>query len=104
MAPLPTKAVTSATVYTIGDILSQNKEGRDMGELDRGRILRSLLAGLIGHGPMSHVWYHVSEDFFDGVLVGHHWWDFIPKVVVDQVCRKFVLALLMYRLYCIQYY
>jgi hypothetical protein len=34
---------------------------------------------------MSHVWYHVSEDFFDSVLVGHHWWDFIPKVVVDQV-------------------
>ncbi|KAL7505153.1 hypothetical protein ACHAXN_002649 [Cyclotella atomus] len=84
MAPLQTKAVTSATVYTIGDILSQNKEGRDMGELDRGRIVRSLLAGLIGHGPMSHVWYHVSEDFFDSVLVGHHWWDFIPKVVVDQ--------------------
>lgn len=85
MAPLQTKAVTSATVYTIGDILSQTKEGKDMGELDRGRIVRSLLAGLIGHGPMSHVWYHVSEDFFDGVLVGHHWWDFIPKVVVDQV-------------------
>lgn len=86
LAPLQTKAVTSATVYTIGDILSQNKEGKDMGELDRGRILRSLLAGLIGHGPMSHVWYHVSEEFFDGVLIGHHWWDFIPKVVVDQVC------------------
>ena len=86
LAPLQTKAVTSATVYTIGDILSQNKEGKDMGELDRGRILRSLLAGLIGHGPMSHVWYHISEDFFDGVLIGHHWWDFIPKVVVDQVC------------------
>ena len=89
LAPLQTKAVTSATVYTIGDILSQNKEGKDMGGLDRGRILRSLLAGLIGHGPMSHVWYHVSEEFFDGVLVGHHWWDFIPKVVVDQVSLLF---------------
>jgi len=86
MAPLQTKAVTSATVYTIGDMIAQNKEGKDMGDLDRGRVMRSLLAGLIGHGPMSHVWYHVSEDFFDGVLVGHHWWDFIPKVVVDQVC------------------
>jgi hypothetical protein len=86
MAPLPTKAVTSATVYTIGDIIAQTKEGKDMGELDRGRIVRSLLAGLIGHGPMSHVWYHVSEDFFDGVLGGVHWWDFIPKVVADQVC------------------
>ncbi|KAL3792810.1 hypothetical protein HJC23_002617 [Cyclotella cryptica] len=84
MAPLQTKAVTLATVYTIGDILVQNKEGRDMGELDRWRILWSLLAGLIGHGPMSHVWYHVSKDFFDRVLGGVHWWDFIPKVIVDQ--------------------
>ncbi|KAL7519233.1 hypothetical protein ACHAWX_004017 [Stephanocyclus meneghinianus] len=84
MAPLPTKAVTSATVYTIGDIIAQKTEGKDMGELDRGRIVRSLLAGFIGHGPMSHVWYHVSEDFFDGVLGGVHWWDFIPKVVADQ--------------------
>ena len=43
-----------------------------------------MLAGLIGHGPMSHVWYHVSEDFFDNVLELHAWWDFIPKIVVDQ--------------------
>ena len=84
MAPLQTKAVTSATVYTIGDILSQRQEGSDIGSLDRPRILRSLLAGLIGHGPMSHVWYHVSEDFFENTLHLSAWWDFIPKVIVDQ--------------------
>jgi hypothetical protein len=92
MAPLQTKALTSATVYTIGDIIAQNKEGKDMGELDRSRVARSLLAGLIGHGPMSHVWYHVSEDFFDGVLKVHHWWDFIPKVVVDQVSYPLLIV------------
>jgi len=84
MAPLQTKAVTSATVYAIGDILAQNKEGNDIGSIDRWRVFRSLMAGLIGHGPMSHVWYDVSEDFFDNVLNLHAWWDFIPKVVVDQ--------------------
>ena len=84
MAPLQTKAVTSATVYTIGDILSQRQEGSDIGSLDRPRILRSLIAGLIGHGPMSHVWYHVSEDFFENTLHLSAWWDFIPKVIVDQ--------------------
>lgn len=83
-APLQTKALTSATVYTIGDILAQRQEGSEIGKLDRWRIGRSLAAGLIGHGPMSHVWYHVSEDFFDNVLQLHAWWDFIPKVVVDQ--------------------
>jgi len=33
---------------------------------------------------MSHVWYRVSEDFFDNVLNLHAWWDFLPKIVVDQ--------------------
>jgi hypothetical protein len=55
MAPIQTKAVTSATVYTIGDIIAQRTEGVEIGELDRGRIGRSLAAGLIGHGPLSHV-------------------------------------------------
>ena len=84
MAPLQTKAITSATVYFIGDVISQRQEGNDIGALDRGRTVRSLLAGLIGHGPMSHVWYHVSEDFFENILHLHAWWDFIPKIVVDQ--------------------
>ena len=84
MAPIQTKAITSATVYTIGDIIAQRKGGAEIGKLDRARIARSMAAGFIGHGPMSHVWYHVSEDFFDNVLQLHAWWDFIPKVVVDQ--------------------
>ncbi|KAL7546059.1 hypothetical protein ACHAWF_009401 [Thalassiosira exigua] len=84
MAPLKTKALTSATVYTIGDIIAQQQQGTGIGKLDRWRIGRSFAAGYIGHGPMSHVWYHVSEDFFDNVLNLHAWWDFIPKVVVDQ--------------------
>ena len=85
MLPFTLQAVTSATVYTIGDIIAQKTEGLDIGKLDRGRILRSALAGLIGHGPMSHVWYHVSEDFFDNTLHLHAWWDFVPKVVIDQL-------------------
>mmetsp|Transcript_30916 Transcript_30916/g.52831 ORF Transcript_30916/g.52831 Transcript_30916/m.52831 type:complete len:365 (-) Transcript_30916:155-1249(-) len=85
MAPIQTKAVTSATVYTIGDIIAQRTEGTDIGELDRGRIGRSLAAGLIGHGPLSHVWYQVSEDFFETVLRWTEWWSFVPKVVVDQI-------------------
>ncbi|KAL7550328.1 hypothetical protein ACHAWF_013570 [Thalassiosira exigua] len=84
MAPIQTKAVTSATVYTIGDVIAQRTEGVEIGDLDRGRIGRSLVAGLIGHGPLSHVWYQVSEDFFNSVLQWTDWWSFVPKVVVDQ--------------------
>jgi len=32
---------------------------------------------------MSHVWYQVSESFFNSVHLTQ-WWSFIPKVAVDQ--------------------
>ncbi|GFH47111.1 hypothetical protein CTEN210_03586 [Chaetoceros tenuissimus] len=83
-APLQTKAATSATVYTIGDFIAQRTEGRDMGQLDRPRLIRSLLAGLIGHGPLSHIWYDVSEDLFENVLHLKDWWGTVVKVVIDQ--------------------
>lgn len=83
-APLPTKAVTSATVYTIGDFIAQRTEGRDMGQLDRARLIRSMLAGLIGHGPLSHIWYDVSDDLFENVLHLKDWWGTVVKVVIDQ--------------------
>lgn len=67
-SPLPTKAITSATVYTIGDIVSQSTEGKGVGDIDRPRVIRSLLAGLIGHGPLSHVWFDWSEVLFEDVL------------------------------------
>ncbi|KAL3816155.1 hypothetical protein ACHAXA_001642 [Cyclostephanos tholiformis] len=84
-SPVRTKAITSATVYALGDVLSQRSAGASMGELDRWRVMRSLIAGLIGHGPMSHLWYDLSEDFFDDVLrMDRAWWDFVPRVILDQ--------------------
>ena len=85
-APVSTKAVTSATVYSIGDIIAQRTEGKSLSEFDRMRNLRSLIAGLIGHGPMSHVWYNVSEDIFTNVFsITDQWWAFFPKVAADQL-------------------
>ena len=83
-APIQTKSITSATVYAIGDTIAQRTEGTEIGKLDRARIGRSLAAGLIGHGPLSHYWYQISEDFFNNVLLWTEWWSFIPKVVIDQ--------------------
>ena len=82
--PVFTKAITSATVYTIGDYIAQRTEGISMSDLDWPRIIRSMLAGLIAHGPMSHVWYNFSEWFFDDIVHCTAWWSFIPKVILDQ--------------------
>jgi len=83
-SPIETKAATSATVYTIGDVIAQRTEGSSMGELDRGRIVRSMVAGAIGHGPLSHFWYNYSEGFFNDYLHWTEWWSFFPKVILDQ--------------------
>jgi protein Mpv17 len=83
-SPIMTKAATSATVYTIGDIIAQKSTGTELGDIDRMRTLRSMLAGGIGHGPLSHYWYHISDHLFNDVLHWTAWWSFIPKVVLDQ--------------------
>lgn len=59
-------------------------EGKTLGEIDRGRVARSAVAGLIGHGPLSHLWYGVSESFFD-FLGWEGWWTTFPKIGVDQL-------------------
>jgi protein Mpv17 len=83
-SPIMTKAATSATVYTIGDIIAQKSTGTELGDIDRMRTLRSMLAGGIGHGPLSHYWYHISDYLFNDILHWTAWWSFIPKVVLDQ--------------------
>uniref|UniRef100_A0A7S4A957 Peroxisomal membrane protein MPV17 n=1 Tax=Pseudo-nitzschia australis TaxID=44445 RepID=A0A7S4A957_9STRA len=96
-APIQTKAVTSATVYAIGDFIAQRTEaqagddseelglGNNAFELDGPRLIRSLLAGLIGHGPMSHVWYGVSENLFTNVLhLPNSVWGTAAKITIDQ--------------------
>jgi protein Mpv17 len=83
-APVMTKAATSATVYTIGDVIAQRTGGASMGDLDRMRTLRSMLAGLLGHGPLSHYWYNFCDNIFDNTLQWTAWWAFFPKILVDQ--------------------
>lgn len=82
--PVFVKAVTSGSVYTLGDGVAQLYEGKTLGEIDRGRVARSGIAGFVGHGPLSHWWYGVSEDFF-GWLGWEGWWTTFPKITVDQL-------------------
>ena len=92
--PVYTKAATSATVYAFGDVLAQRSSSSsssgdadsDAGDfvLDVPRVARSLVAGGLGHGPLSHVYYNLSEHLFGQVLHWTAWWSTIPKIVVDQ--------------------
>jgi protein Mpv17 len=83
--PIQTKAITSGTVYFIGDFIAQRTEGSSISEIDRPRILRSSLAGLIGHGPLSHIWYNVSDELFTNILhLPTNIWGTGVKVAIDQ--------------------
>ncbi|CAM9355941.1 unnamed protein product, partial [Phaeothamnion confervicola] len=84
--PIVVKAVTSCSVYSLGDGTAQMYEGRSLAELDRGRLLRSAVAGLMGHGPLSHYWYEVCERIFDVIGWNGFWWTVAPKIAVDQLC------------------
>ena len=81
--PIATKSMTSATVYSIGDVIAQRTES-DEQDLDAMRVFRSMMAGMIGHGPLSHFWYNLSEGVFTDVLHFTAWWAFLPKIVADQ--------------------
>mmetsp|Transcript_8394 Transcript_8394/g.13124 ORF Transcript_8394/g.13124 Transcript_8394/m.13124 type:complete len:268 (+) Transcript_8394:120-923(+) len=83
-SPLQTKAITSATVYAIGDVVSQQTKGTKISDINRMRVVRSLIAGLIGHGPLSHVWYNFNELVFNDIMHWTAWWSVFPKVVLDQ--------------------
>lgn len=81
--PVLVKACTSGIVYSMGDWVAQTVEGTDLSEIKRGRVLKSALAGLLLHGPLSHVWYDVCERLFDIVDWNDYWW-VESRLVVDD--------------------
>lgn len=71
--PVLVKACTSGIVYALGDWTAQTSEGIALADIKRGRVFRSSIAGLLLHGPMSHVWYGVCEGVFDAVGWNENW-------------------------------
>lgn len=71
--PVLVKACTSGTVYALGDWMAQIFEGTALADIKRGRVLRSALAGLLLHGPLSHVWYDLCETLFDVIGWNGYW-------------------------------
>ncbi|CAN0075005.1 unnamed protein product [Ectocarpus sp. 6 AP-2014] len=84
-SPVQVKACTSGIVYALGDLVAQSMEGTELAGIERQRVVRSAIAGLLLHGPMSHVWYNVCEGLFDIVGWNDYWWVPAPKIITDQL-------------------
>lgn len=86
MNPIETKACISGIVYSMGDLIAQNYEGRDISEWDRGRIIRSGLCGLLAHGPLSHLYYLGLDTAFaqQSLVDVNSWISPVIKVGIDQ--------------------
>ena len=92
--PVVSKAFISGLVYGLGDLTAQTYEGKSIGSLDRGRMIRSSLTGLIAHGPCSHVWYIVADDLCaplgDGLVAAG------TKLLLDQTVWAFIWLSIYY--------
>jgi len=73
-------------VYSLGDLIAQSYEGRDISEWDRGRVIRSGLCGFLAHGPLSHLYYVGLDKVFayQHVIDVDSWVSPLVKVGIDQ--------------------
>lgn len=55
--PFVTKSITAAIVTSLGDILAQRIEGKDLETLNKIRLKSFFLCGLLYVGPFVHTWY-----------------------------------------------
>lgn len=84
-SPVATKAVISGAVYSVGDLMAQSYEGRDISEWDRARVLRSGLCGFLAHGPLSHFYYLALDGWFAQFTIPNSAWVTpLLKMGVDQ--------------------
>lgn len=84
--PIETKACISGVVYSLGDLIAQNYEGRDLEELDASRIVRSGICGLVAHGPLSHLYYILLDNVFanQNIVDANSWLVPVLKIGIDQ--------------------
>ena len=79
--PLPTKAVTSATLYAAGDGIAQSVDGTLQRGYNVERGVKAAIWGGLIFAPLAHVWYNrVLERFLPGTSTRA----VLTKVALDQ--------------------
>ena len=83
--PIETKACISGVIYSLGDLVAQSYEGRDIADWDRSRVIRSGICGLIAHGPLSHLYYlALDHAFAQQSFITVSWMIPFAKIAIDQ--------------------
>ncbi|KAL7463417.1 hypothetical protein ACHAXS_003787 [Conticribra weissflogii] len=90
--PLLTKALTSLTGFTIGDILAQNFVNDDGKPYDPMRTLRLGSFGFLIHGTTGHYFY----GFLDSKLPGTKPTTVATKVLIDQTMWNPIFGLMFF--------
>jgi hypothetical protein len=83
--PITVKTLTSATLFCVGDVLSQKLEGRE--NMDLARLVRMTAWGGM-FAPFAHYWYGA----LDRMIPGSGASVVAKKVAADQVRRRRGLA------------
>jgi hypothetical protein len=92
--PVISKACISGLVYGLGDLTAQTYEGKSIGSLDRGRMIRSSLTGFLAHGPASHFWYIFCDQLC--APLGDGWVGAGSKLLLDQTVWAFIWLSMYY--------
>lgn len=98
--PVPTKALTSAVLSVISDILAQSLQGIPLSQLNTTSLRNQFLIGLLIRGPLVHYWYIILEKFF--IKLGYspkQQNSTVPallKVLLDQTIFSFPFNLLYF--------
>ena len=90
--PLLTKALTSLTGFTIGDILAQNFVNQDGKPYDPMRTIRLGSFGFLIHGTTGHYFY----GFLDSKLPGTKPQTVATKVLIDQTMWNPIFGLMFF--------
>lgn len=90
--PLLTKALTSLTGFTIGDILAQNFVNQDGKPYDPMRTIRLGSFGFLVHGTTGHYFY----GFLDSKLPGTKPQTVATKVFIDQTIWNPIFGLMFF--------
>lgn len=62
--PITTKALTSAVLSVVSDVLAQTLGGTPLSQVNTTSMRNQFIIGLLIRGPIVHYWYIVLEKLF----------------------------------------